>query len=316
MSDEAGRKDTILVVDDNPESLHFLIETLDQAGMTVLIATNGNDAIELLDHVTPDLILIDAIMPGLDGFEATRAIKRNRAWTEIPVIFMTGLTETEHAVRALEAGGIDYVRKPIAIEELLARMRVHLANARVSQQGRAALDATGRHLFAIDGDLRVLWSTAHVQRLLGTLRGNPEQGDDDPGGAVLPDVLVPALSRLARAVPGATTRVEVAGDTVEFVLVSHLRADEILMRLNWIREGAEIDILRERYGLTQREAEVLLWTSYGKPNRVISEILGISPRTVNKHLEQVFEKLGVETRAAAAAFAVRTIAWSRGDGFS
>ncbi|HQS96544.1 MAG: DNA-binding response regulator [Novosphingobium sp. 17-62-19] len=294
----AGR-DTVLVVDDNPESLHFLIDTIERAGMTVLIATNGNDALELLEHAAPDLILIDAIMPGLDGFDTTRAIKKQPRLADIPVIFMTGLTETEHAVRALEAGGVDYVRKPIAIEELLARMRVHLTAARVSQAGRSALDATGRHLFAVTPGGDLLWATPQVERLLETL------GSAD----ALPAEFAQPLARLMipGENPGTSLRFDAGGQTIELVLVGPTRGEEVLVRLNVIREGAEVELLRERYGLTLREAEVLLWISYGKPNRVISEILGISPRTVNKHLEQVFEKLGVETRAAAAAFAVRTI---------
>jgi len=300
-----ARRDTVLVVDDNPESLHFLIDTIERAGMTVLIATNGENALELLEHVAPDLILIDAIMPGLDGFDTTRAIKKQPRLADIPVIFMTGLTETEHAVRALDAGGVDYVRKPIAIEELLARMRVHLAGARVSQAGRSALDATGRHLFAVDRAGQLLWATPQVEHLMSSMSG----GDRLP-----PDFAGPVARLISqRDNPDATLRFEAGAQVIELVLVGPVRRDdgegrEVLVRLNLIREGADVERLRDRYGLTQREAEVLLWISYGKPNRVISEILGISPRTVNKHLEQVFEKLGVETRAAAAAFAVRTIA--------
>lgn len=135
------------------------------------------------------------------------------------------------------------------------------------------------------------------------------------GGDRLPPDFAGPVARLMalRDNPDATLRFEAGAQVVELVLVGPVRRDEgegreVLVRLNLIREGADLERLRDRYGLTQREAEVLLWISYGKPNRVISEILGISPRTVNKHLEQVFEKLGVETRAAAAAFAVRTIA--------
>ncbi|MFN4135542.1 MAG: response regulator [Novosphingobium sp.] len=296
----AAVRDTVLVVDDNPESLHFLIDTIEQAGMTVLIATNGADALELLDHAAPDLILIDAIMPGLDGFETTRTIKQRPRLADIPVIFMTGLTETEHAVRALEAGGVDYVRKPVAIAELLARMRVHLAAARVSQSGRSALDATGRHLLAVRDGGELLWATPQVERLMER-SGSADQ---------LPQPFTAPLARLIAQgeCPGAAVRFDCGGETIELVLVGTPRPGEWLIRLNLLREGADVELLRERYGLTQREAEVLLWISHGKPNRDISEILGISPRTVNKHLEQVFEKLGVETRAAAAAFAVRVIA--------
>lgn len=83
------------------------------------------------------------------------------------------------------------------------------------------------------------------------------------------------------------------------------RPGELLLRVTEVREDGKIVALRKQGGLMRREAEVLLWVSYGKTNRTVSEILGISPRTVNKHLEQVFRKLGVETRAAATAIAVR-----------
>ncbi len=89
-------------------------------------------------------------MPGMDGFETCRRIKRDAGLSNVPVIFMTGLAETEHIVRGLEAGGVDYVTKPIVIEEMLARIRVHLANARLAQSARAALDVSGRFLLAVN----------------------------------------------------------------------------------------------------------------------------------------------------------------------
>jgi DNA-binding CsgD family transcriptional regulator len=94
---------------------------------------------------------------------------------------------------------------------------------------------------------------------------------------------------------------------IELTPLESQRPAETLIRLTEIREGAAVALLQKQNGLTPREAEVLLWVSYGKSNRMISEILGISHRTVNKHLEQVFRKLGVETRAAAAAVAVRVV---------
>ncbi|AGH49201.1 two component LuxR family transcriptional regulator [Sphingomonas sp. MM-1] len=296
--------ETVLVVDDTPETLRFLTDTIDRAGMTALIATSGESAVDLLAHVTPGLILMDAVMPGMGGFETTRAIKRNAAWAHIPVIFMTGLTESEHVVHALDAGGVDYVRKPIVVEELLARVRVHLANARISHGSQIALDATGRHLLAVDEAGGLAWATPQAGRMLADI----DPAWDKEAGA-LPDLLRPAIARLLADDngSGAGIKLDLPGATLELVLVTRARRDETLIRLNLIRDGADIQRLQDRYALTQREAEVLLWISYGKPNRVISEILSISPRTVNKHLEQIFEKLGVETRAAAAAFAVRTI---------
>src|SRR5271170_6647359 len=153
----ALRRDTVLVVDDTPETLHLLTDTLDQAGYTVLIATDGEAALDLVDQITPDLVLMDAIMPGISGFETCRRRKRDKLLSDLPVIFMTGLSETEHVVEGLACGGVDYVTKPIVLEELLARIRVHLGNARVANGSRAALDASGRFLFATNHSGRVLW---------------------------------------------------------------------------------------------------------------------------------------------------------------
>jgi DNA-binding response OmpR family regulator len=298
------QRDRILVVDDTPDSLRFLVDTLEREGMTVLISKSGESALELLKHVTPDLILMDALMPGLSGLQATQLIKRNAAWAHIPVIFMTGLTDPEHAVAAFENGGVDYVRKPIIIDELLARIRVHLVNARLSLRSRLALDEAGRHLVALDARGALVWCTPKVQTLLAQIdpAWSPESGD-------LPELLKGPAQQLLNesARMGTSIRVVFPGSKIELTRLESQRPDETLIRMTEICEEAAVALLQKQNGLTPREAEVLLWVSYGKSNRTISEILGISPRTVNKHLEQVFKKLGVETRAAAAALAVRAV---------
>ncbi|WP_333489964.1 response regulator [Acidocella sp. MX-AZ03] len=101
----SARRDLVLVVDDTPETLGLLTEALETAGLTALVATSGEAALETLLHVTPDLILLDAMMPGLDGFETCKALKALPALSPIPVIFMTGLSDTAHVVRGLEAAG-------------------------------------------------------------------------------------------------------------------------------------------------------------------------------------------------------------------
>jgi DNA-binding NarL/FixJ family response regulator len=304
MPAETPQQDRILVVDDTPESLWFLVDTLEREGMTVLISKSGEAAIELLRHVTPDLILMDAVMPGLSGLEATQLIKRDPACAHIPVIFMTGLTEPEHAVAAFENGGVDYVRKPIVVDELLARIRVHLANARLSLRSRLALDRAGRHLVALDAQGALVWCTPKAQRLLAEI--DPAWG---PDSGQLPDPLRAPARQLQNepARLGTSVRIGFPAFEIELTPIESQRANETLIRMTEIREGAAVALLQKQNGLTPREAEVLLWVSYGKSNRMISEILGISPRTVNKHLEQVFKKLGVETRAAAAALAVRVV---------
>jgi DNA-binding NarL/FixJ family response regulator len=301
----SGTRATILVVDDTPESLRFLTATLERAGMTVLIAVDGLAALELLEHVTPDLVLMDAVMPGLDGFKTTRRIKSDGRFRHLPVIFMTGLTETEHVVHGLEAGGVDYVHKPIVVDELLARVSTHLANARIAQGSQLALDTAGRPSFAVDEAGATLWLTPLASAMIERLFPGwaPHDGR-------LPEQLAAAVRQLQQsdAPSGAQASLKVGESAVECTFLRQGSADQWLFRLTERREGDAERLLAERHGLTSREAEVLVWISRGKQNREISEILHISPRTVNKHLEQVFEKMGVENRASATAIAVSTLA--------
>ena len=124
MSNE--NRGTLLIVDDIPTNLKVLADYLVEAGFEILVATDGEGALERLKHVQPDLIFLDVMMPGIDGFETCRRLKANEATWDIPVIFMTALTEAEDKVRGFEAGGVDYVTKPIHQEEVLARVNTHL----------------------------------------------------------------------------------------------------------------------------------------------------------------------------------------------
>lgn len=291
------QRDTVLVVDDAPESLSFLTEALERAGFAVLVATNGPSALAVFDEIIPDLVLMDAVMPGMDGFETTRRLRRDKRALYVPVVFMTGLCETRHVVQGLEVGGVDYVTKPIVIDELLARVRVHLGNAHLASSARNALDATGRSLLATNEEGELLWCTPRADRLLA--------GILEPGHA-LPSTIGCALSRLCREAVGAIT-VDAGRARAEFAYVSRTGPEEFLFRVGQAEAGGE-GVLKQAFALTAREAEVLLWLSAGKSNRDISDILEISPRTVNKHLEQIFVKLGVENRASAAGMAVRAMA--------
>lgn len=291
-------RDIVLVVDDSPDTLSFLTEAIERSGATVLVAVGGDLALALVDEITPDVILLDAVMPGLDGFETCRRLKAKPQLAGVPVIFMTGLSETEHIVKGLSAGGIDYVTKPIAPDEILARIRVHLASARAAQSARAALDTAGRTLFAVAEDGSVLWSTPQAGRLLAGL------GDDASGARELPararDWLRGCLSGAAQ--PLTLTDRDGAAYALSFI---GRTPDEILLRLSRDALAAGVERLRARLPVTGREAEVLLWLSRGKSSRDIGEILGLSHRTVTKHLESIYAKLGVENRTAASIIAAR-----------
>ncbi|WP_181706253.1 response regulator transcription factor [Chthonobacter rhizosphaerae] len=299
--DPVSRRDTVLVVDDSPQTLRLLTDALDETGAMVLVALGGEEALELVRQITPDIILMDAVMPGLDGFETCRRLKAGPL-AHVPVIFMTGLSETEHIVKGLEAGGVDYVTKPLVIDALLARIRVHLANARAAQSARAALDTAGRHLLATDGEGRVRWSTPQAARLLVTAL----PGEDDR--TLLPDEAIAWLKGLAGGEVSTSFDIPVpSGPRLTLSFVGRVGGDEYLFRLTGEDLDARTLLLRERFQITNREAEVLLWITHGKSNRDIAEILGLSPRTVNKHLEQVYAKLGVENRSSAAVVALRAL---------
>lgn len=298
MSIESKKRDVALVVDDSPETLRLLTDALDGAGMTVMVALDGAAAMRIVDQITPDIILLDAVMPGIDGFETCRRLKRDAGLANVPVIFMTGLAETEHIVRGLEAGGVDYVTKPIVIEEMLARIRVHLGNARLTQSARAALDVSGRFLFAVNREGNVLWATPQAQKLLSDHHG--AQADD----FVLPPPLLQWLEH-AKAKGSSKSQGASLPDNPQLRLfyMGETAPNEFLLRLSRESGTALPPEFTSELGLTTREGEVLAWLSKGKTNRDIAQILGLSPRTVDKHLEQIYAKLGVENRTAAAAIA-------------
>ena len=295
------KRDIALVIDDSPETLRLLTDALDGAGMTVMVAMDGAAAMRIVDQITPDISLLDAVMPGIDGFETCRRLKRDAGLSNVPVIFMTGLAETEHIVRGLEAGGVDYVTKPIVIEEMLARIRVHLANARMTQSARAALDVSGRFLLAVNRTGTIMWATPQAQKLLSD---NLSAGANDE--LVLPLPMLQWLEQAQKGKAGSKTPAMASfpdNEQLRLQYMGKLGQNEFLLRLAKDSSSNMPAEFSSELGLTSREGEVLSWLSKGKTNRDIAQILGLSPRTVDKHLEQIYAKLGVENRTAAAAMA-------------
>ncbi len=116
----------ILIIDDDPANLSLMVDNLEKHGLTSMIARDGESGLQRAQQGQPDLILLDVMMPDPNGFETCRRLKANSATAEIPVIFMTALTETENKVKGFELGSVDYLTKPIQIEEALARIKTHL----------------------------------------------------------------------------------------------------------------------------------------------------------------------------------------------
>src|SRR6185369_187206 len=240
MASESVRRDTILVVDDTPETLGLLTDTLDHAGFTVLIATDGESALELLDQITPDLVLMDAVMPGMSGFESCRRIKQEKLLANLPVIFMTGLSESEHVIEGLASGGVDYVTKPIIVDELLARIRVHLANARAAQGAGEALDASGRFLFATDRTGKLLWCTPKAKEILA----------DSGLQGMLAEQVLRLRSGQGMTSPNAKVALEVGARRLEITAVSSVGPDEWLFRLTETAVVVEEEVLQRTLAIS------------------------------------------------------------------
>ncbi len=140
MSETHTERGTILIIDDTPANVGVLLDHLSQYGFRVLVAESGASALKQLTRARPDLILLDVMMPGMDGFETCRRLKADAATREIPVIFMTALSETVDKIRGFDAGAVDYVTKPFQHEEVLARITTHLTLRRLQTQLQEAND--------------------------------------------------------------------------------------------------------------------------------------------------------------------------------
>ncbi len=296
----------VLIVDDVPDNLAVLHDALDAAGYTVLVATDGASAVQRAAQADPDIVLLDAVMPGMDGFEVARRLKAGPDTAHIPIVFMTGLTDTEHVLAAFDAGGVDYVTKPIRAPEVLARMTVHMHAARQARQARNALDAYGHATIAVrmqGTEARLVWQTPLARRWMPAyFNAAPDR---------MPDALITWLqpATLGRDVRALSTARTTAEGTRQLVATLQGRTvdDDWLIVLREVSDAATVEATMQAFGLTLRESEVLYWVAKGKTNRDIGDILGSSPATVKKHLERVFEKLGVETRTAAAAMAMQRV---------
>ncbi len=184
-------KNTILIVDDNPINLQILQDLLSNANFQVLVADDGEGAIQIAETSCPDLILLDVLMPNMDGFETCRRLKSNVATQDIPIIFLTALAQKADKVKGLNLGAVDYITKPLENEEVLARVKIHLSlrnltkrlkeqNTRLEteiyerqqaekkiQEQAALLDITTDAIFVRDANNLILYWNKGAEHLYG-----------------------------------------------------------------------------------------------------------------------------------------------------
>lgn len=285
------QRPVVLVVDDAPSSLGMLCDTLEGEGYTVLVARDGDAALQRLELVVPDAILLDAVMPGLSGFDTCRHIKANPVLAHIPVIFMTGLSETPHVLEGFACGGVDYVVKPLRAQEVVARLHTHTRNARLTRLARDAVDVAGFGVVLVDARGRIAWRSPQAALWLQMIDSTIADGR-------LPDAV-----RTALVADTDQPLLTLEGVQLSVRNMGRVGIGETMLLLEQHAANGAVPSRLANAALTPRETEVLSWLAKGKTNRDIGDILGMSHRTVNKHLEHIFEKLGVETRSAAAALA-------------
>jgi DNA-binding response OmpR family regulator/DNA-binding CsgD family transcriptional regulator len=299
MSPVRGKR--ILIVDDVPDNLSVLFAFLTEQGFRVFAADSGEQALDELPRIGPDLILLDVMMPGLDGFETCRRIKADARFADVPLFFLTALDDVVDKVKGFAAGAVDYITKPLQPEEVLARVNAHLElhALRVDlEQRNEELDreiqlrlgaehslqrALNSPVLVIDRRGAVQFRSAAAERLLARCGG------------------MPAATQLRTWHVGVEER-EVAGSGGRlFVrrLPDPANMEQALFVLVEKVPPATPEALLV-LGLTPRETEILFWIAQGKTSPEIAVILDTAPATVKRHVHHILGKLGVETRLAAA----------------
>ncbi|HYC69659.1 MAG TPA: response regulator [Opitutaceae bacterium] len=297
---------TVLVVDDTPANLGVVLELLAHAGLRVLLAESGGRALEILAQQPVDLVLLDVMMPGLDGFATFARMQGQPGLADAPVLFMTAVDEPAQKVRALEGGAVDYISKPLHPPEVLARVRTHLElraarralvaqNERLEAEVALRLDAEAqlaqsldRALLVADRRGRLVFLTRRASNLLHRHFPGQAAGQLPPELRAGDRVPTPAGVLLVQRCA------EQGNDQLTVFFVNEEHAPP-----------GPAELLQ--LGVTPRQAEVLYWIAEGKTNAEIAIILGTSPRTVHKHVEMLYERLGVESRSGAIATAARIL---------
>ncbi|MEM9776434.1 MAG: response regulator transcription factor [Chloroflexota bacterium] len=311
---------TILVVDDVPANIGVLLETLPSAGFEVRVAGNGLAALEQVAYELPDLILLDIHMPGIDGFETCRRLKADPTTQDIPIIFLSAMSETVDKVRGLQLGGADYVTKPIQVEEVLARVNTHLMLKQVKEQ---------LHEKNIELEDLVRERTVELAEANASLKAETERREGD--GAVRDSAVMLArlLSTQLLAQPdqsaslhhiftGMTDELDHIYQILTTARSSHpnvIQAQESITKLtaqlsqllSGIEQADESKVLEsERLAqLSDRERQVLIKVTSGQTNADIAQELTLSEATVRTYRMRIMNKLEVFHLPGLTRFALR-----------
>ncbi len=305
-----------MVVDDLPANLDVLLGYLNGAGYRVLVAETGKRCLEQLEWELPDIILLDLMMPGIDGIETCRQIKKRPDWSRIPVIVITAADELTKKLESFAVGAVDFLTKPIQPEEVQARVQTHLKirelqlqlelkNKELAEEIELRLDAEKQLEASLEQALLV--ANHHGEILFATRQGRI--------------LLSSFFDKLPpNELPKEVVNWMTGPNSLKPLPVTHPKKGEIEIDVFSLPNSKNVSLLRIEQrtgdhgpkallslGLTAREAEVLYWMAEGKTNPEIAIILDASLNTVKKHANNLFAKLGVETRTGAARLALSVL---------
>jgi len=321
----APYRQTILIIDDNPDNLRVAVEHLAAYSFEVRTARDGEAGMRRARNGTPDLILLDVQMPGMDGYETCRRLKADPKLADIPVIFMTARSDIRDKVQAFEVGGVDYVTKPFEASELMARVRTHLklrSLQRALSESNASLESqVAQQTEVLRRELEVRASQEQQRaHLLELVRSQGEElraltrrwmegqraRDKDLADTLQQhittrlEMVTLHLTQIQDLLPDDRGRwsdpaacrehLETALALMSPVLRGTLDIQGSLTGPPPKRARAESALL----GLSTREYEVLQLMAEGKPNKAIAFMLQVAPSTVNTYRTRIMEKLEVD----------------------
>lgn len=320
-SPHAGKR--ILIVDDVPDNLSVLFDFLRARGFKVLAAESGSVALAGLEAMQPDLILLDVMMPGLDGFETCRRVKALPRFENIPVFFLTASSDVIDKVKGFETGAVDYITKPLHPEEVLARVHAHLElrelqlalEARNEEldrevQQRVAAERALKH--SLESAVLVTDEHGVVRLRTGAAERICERQSLSRGTQLLPAIVTWLCDPRARAVPLRLANAGAAA--VEIRQAPAPDASGLLLLTLHETPAPASPAQLVSLGLTPRETEILFWVAQGKTSPEIAAILETAPETIKRHVKNFLPKLGVETRLAAALKAMELLGHRSGQG--
>jgi two-component system, NtrC family, sensor kinase len=259
---QPSQENLILIVDDLPTNLKVLFELLSQSGFQVLVARSGEDALEKVQQTLPELILLDVMMPGIDGFETCERLKASELTKQIPIIFMTALVDTVDKVKGLNLGAVDYITKPFQHEEVLARVNVQLelfrSRSRLVRETKMA--ALGMLMAGVAHEINnpvsfIAGNMAHVRKYhheLLHLVSLYEAVYPDPSPEIKDWIKKVDLAFLKQDLLKVTTSIEMGADRITEIVRSlrlFARADESDRKTVDLHEGIESSLLLLKHRL-------------------------------------------------------------------